>query len=645
MSRALRNADGEMEMTVQTVRHAENRHSTLLVLKFAGRLTGRSAGDFEHDVLRAVDQGDHRAVTVDLQQVRYISAGWARLLLLALRHSSRCGKAFRICTPVPPLLDFFEVSGFDRIFRIVGSFSDALASLDPMLSRPCTFLFGDEEQNETQHSDINGDVLHHTPEQRHFATHWPWAALAVAKSGGRDGYLRRLDDNAANAVGVARQVLCCQGMEGCTNPSALAKRMPCLNYAVQLTVLGADPHALGEKRRRALLFEADDPGYPLPARLMSGAAQLVRDQVQFALDVAMAVDAGGSSRYAVGGLISRVLVGTDVHPETLGEPAAVALSFHEASADCIAAFVDYCIGDEDPLGAGILALARFFRKGGLTMRQLKRWSAAIPPTNGDTFVGDRSLTWPAAQGWHTHASDGAIVPVTSICDLVAAGREMDNCLARGYHHDRVAAGDMHVFKLRLRSGNAILTLREHRDPTGTHVIGYSLHELKGPRNATPCKEAKHMASRLLADLTSSLPAGIPAEELTRRRVVTRRSGRPGSGRWFCADRDVAARAWRNYLIRLPKRLKTSSLEQIAAMGREGPDTQKERSQQTPTTAPACRAPCGRTTTRPPPSAASARSDTAAPDTPVSTSCARPTSRRRVGLRSWLGLRRRASLLA
>ena len=553
----------QVEMTVRTVQYA---HSTQLVLKFTGRLTALSAGDFEHEILRAVE-GDYLAVTVDLEEVTFISPSWIRLLLLVARDCSHKGRGYCVCVTYP-LREILEFSGVDRIFHVLGAFDDALA----MLSRPCTFLLGDGQHNNETHMFLsdNGDVLD-SREGRHFTTHWPWAALAVATSGERDGCLRRLQDNIAHSTAVARQMLCCQGVEECTKPSALARQMPRLGRSVQLRVLGTDPHAVDERRLRALLFEADDPGYPLPARLMSGDAQTVRNQLEFALDVAMAVQAGGRSRYAVGGLLARMLVGTDVDPGTFGEPAAIAWSFRQTSADCVAAFVDYCTaGDEDPVGAGIRGLARFFREAGLTMRQLARWSAAIPPTNGDTFVGDRFRMWPADRGWPHDASDGAITPVTSIRDLVEAGREMDNCLARGYYHDRVAAGDLHVFKL--RSGNAILTLREHRDATDTHVIGFTLHELKGYRNATPCEEAKRMASRLLADLTSSLPIGIPAEELKRRRVVTHHSGRPGSGRSFCADRDVAARAWRNHLIRLPKALATSSLEQIATMGRDGPET-------------------------------------------------------------------------
>ena len=92
------------------------------------------------------------------------------------------------------------------------------------------------------------------------------------------------------------------------------------------------------------------------------------------------------------------------------------------------------------------------------------WSAAVAPTDGGTFEGNRPGTWPVACGWLAHdASDGAITPLLSIRDIAAEGTDMNNCLARGYYHDRAASGEVHVFKLRLPSGEATLAVEEHRD--------------------------------------------------------------------------------------------------------------------------------------------------------------------------------------
>lgn len=414
------------------------------------------------------------------------------------------------------------------------------------------------------------DTLCGTPERRNFATHWTWAAYAMArtKANERRQCLRRLDDNAANAAGVAVQMLCCQGVEECEKTKALAKQMPRLGPAVPLSVLGVDdPHSNDGRAFRALLFEADGPGFPLPARLMKSSPQLVRHQVQFALEVTRAFERGASSRYAVGGLIARMLVGTDLAPEKLGPPNAVAWAFQRTSADCIATFVGDIAhlglaNDEDRLGAGIVALAHFFLEERLTVRQLIDWSAAVAPTDGGVFESERAGTWPVPCGWHAHdASDGAVTPLLSIGDIATEGAEMNNCLARGYYHDRAAAGEVHIFKLRLPAGRATLALEEHRDAYSLRVVEYSILELKGSRNAEPRREAKRRAERLLTDLNASLPAEIPADE---------RKRRSESARWFCADRARAARAWRTrYSIALPKRLRTSSPEQVVtAMRRD-----------------------------------------------------------------------------
>ena len=88
---------------------------------------------------------------------------------------------------------------------------------------------------------------------------------------------------------------------------------------------------------------------------------------------------------------------------------------------------------------------------------------------------------------YTTSDDGVVVR--------DALRRRDELPERGSTYDGLLmsgpAGTHHPDADKYRSGNAILTLREHRD--GTHVIDYSLHELKGSSDAEPVQTAHRLA--------------------------------------------------------------------------------------------------------------------------------------------------------
>ena len=398
-----------------------------------------------------------------------------------------------------------------------------------------------------------------TPERRHFATHWPWAAIALSRG---DGHVRRaclgkLDRNVANSIRVASRMLCCGGNEECGKALGVAQQMPRIPHATQRIALGHGPRV--DPSYRALLFEAGESGHPAHALLRQCDPQLVKDQVEYARSAAFALRGGGAARYAVGGLLAQMLVRNHIPPsDSVAEPAALACAFLRASAECLAVFAaesEHRPAEEDELGAGVFALASYFRRQRLEFQQLVRWSAAVAPHGDDIFEGDRAGVWSPPPGWEGHmAQDGAVTPLLSIAEIVHEGIAMENCLARGFYHERAAAGDVHIFRLSL-PGRATLGLREHRAMSDTIVTHYSVIELKGVRNKRPSAGAARQSDALVTALNSRAPIAVPEDELERRRKSTRS---------FNADRDVATEVWRQlFALALPKRLRRSSPRQIA----------------------------------------------------------------------------------
>ena len=399
-----------------------------------------------------------------------------------------------------------------------------------------------------------------TPERRRFATHWPWAAVALSRGDGhvRRRCLRRLDDNVANSIHVASKMLCCESKEGCEKALGVAQQMPRIPLATQRVALGHGPRV--DPTYRALLFEAGNSGRPMHALLRQCDPQLVKAQVEYARSVVFALRCGDAARLAVGGLLAQMLVGTDIPPADSGaEPAAVACAFRRASAECLAVFAaesEHRPAEEDELGAGVFALAGYFRQKRLKFQQLVRWSAAVAPHGDALFEGDRAGAWAPPPGWEAHmAQDGAVTPLLSIADIMHEGSVMDNCLARGFYHERAAAGDVHIFRLP-SPGRATLALKEHRAMSDAIVTHYSVVELKSVQNRRPSAGAARRSELLVTALNSKTPIVVPDDELERRRKSTRS---------FNVDRHVATEVWRQlFAPALPGRLRGSSPLEIAA---------------------------------------------------------------------------------
>ncbi len=96
-----------------------------MVAIFSGRLDTATAPAAEETLLPLIGKN---AVIADLAEVAYVSSAGLRVLLKAAKQAREAGAKFALCGLRQPVLEVFEISGFDRVMQIFPSRDAALAS-------------------------------------------------------------------------------------------------------------------------------------------------------------------------------------------------------------------------------------------------------------------------------------------------------------------------------------------------------------------------------------------------------------------------------------------------------------------------------------------------------------------------------------
>jgi anti-anti-sigma factor len=96
-----------------------------LVVEIKGRIDAVNSSKLEEECQGRIDQGE-KALILDLGGVEYISsAGLRTILILARRINSLEGK-IRFCGLRGMVKEVFSISGFNSIFPVVPSITEAL---------------------------------------------------------------------------------------------------------------------------------------------------------------------------------------------------------------------------------------------------------------------------------------------------------------------------------------------------------------------------------------------------------------------------------------------------------------------------------------------------------------------------------------
>lgn len=104
------------------------REGDVLVAGTGNRIDSTNAREF-HTALEDVIEAEDRVVILDLANLSYISSAGLRVILMAARSLKKRDAALAVCSLTEPVLEVFEISGFDQIISAYPSRTEAIAAL------------------------------------------------------------------------------------------------------------------------------------------------------------------------------------------------------------------------------------------------------------------------------------------------------------------------------------------------------------------------------------------------------------------------------------------------------------------------------------------------------------------------------------
>lgn len=110
-----------MSIEVKTVGETK----ILLVLK---RFDAYTASSVEAELTRLINEGS-RKIICDFSQTEYLASAGLRVLINASKSLNRAGGKLVLCSIKPYVLEVFEISGLNKIFKIYGSADAAMQEL------------------------------------------------------------------------------------------------------------------------------------------------------------------------------------------------------------------------------------------------------------------------------------------------------------------------------------------------------------------------------------------------------------------------------------------------------------------------------------------------------------------------------------
>lgn len=107
---------------------AESRRGDVVVLAIAGSLNTQTSARFEGKLLELLKAGQ-RLFVIDLTSVDYVASAALRVLLMVAKRLGAGGGQVALAGLNPEVRKVFQISGFDRDFRICPTADEALAQV------------------------------------------------------------------------------------------------------------------------------------------------------------------------------------------------------------------------------------------------------------------------------------------------------------------------------------------------------------------------------------------------------------------------------------------------------------------------------------------------------------------------------------
>lgn len=105
-----------------------HREDGILDIQLEGRIDSPLAPELTHD-LDALITADDRAVVLNMRRLEYINSAGMRALLELVRKLRAQDAKFAIYSPIGPVKEVFQLSGFARVMAIHTTRDEAVAAV------------------------------------------------------------------------------------------------------------------------------------------------------------------------------------------------------------------------------------------------------------------------------------------------------------------------------------------------------------------------------------------------------------------------------------------------------------------------------------------------------------------------------------
>lgn len=104
----------------------KSKEGDVCVLELKGRLDGEQAQVFEDSVMGCLEEGEEKLL-FDFGGLDYINSSGLRVLVMAYQRMKESGGRVSVCNIKDYIQEIFEISGYDKIFKLHPSRENALS--------------------------------------------------------------------------------------------------------------------------------------------------------------------------------------------------------------------------------------------------------------------------------------------------------------------------------------------------------------------------------------------------------------------------------------------------------------------------------------------------------------------------------------
>jgi anti-anti-sigma factor len=100
----------------------------ITIVAIMRRFDAYTAGEAEAKLTKLIEGGAHKVVC-DFSQTEYLASAGLRVLITACKRLQKSGGQLALCAIKPYVLEVFDISGLNKIFKIYDSADIALQNL------------------------------------------------------------------------------------------------------------------------------------------------------------------------------------------------------------------------------------------------------------------------------------------------------------------------------------------------------------------------------------------------------------------------------------------------------------------------------------------------------------------------------------